>query len=137
MKTSNLIVFGLLLALLASSCSKTISFSSSTIVPAATGQVKIKKDKNRNYGITVDVLNLAEPKMLSPAREAYIVWMEAGRDPVKKLGQIYPSSGLFSKALKGSLKATSIEEPNLVFITAENNTDVQYPSGDVILTTRR
>lgn len=137
MKTSNLIVFGLLLTFLASSCSKTISFSSSTIVPAATGQVKIKKDKNRNYSITVEVLNLAEPKMLSPAKEAYVVWMEAGREPVKKLGQINPSSGLFSKTLKGSLNATSIEEPNHVFITAENNVDVQYPNGDVILTTRR
>jgi hypothetical protein len=137
MKTINLIVFGLMLAFLASSCSRTISFSSSTIVPAATGQVKIKKDKNRNYAITVEVLNLAEPKMLSPAREAYVVWMEAGREPVKKLGQINPSSGLFSKTLKARLNATSIEEPNHVFITAENNIDVQYPNGDVILTTRR
>ncbi|WP_381525568.1 hypothetical protein [Spirosoma soli] len=136
MKTVNSIVFALIMAFVLSSCATKMPFTTSTIAPAATGAVKVKKDKNENFSISVDVFNLAAAKDLTPSRNAYVVWMEAGREPTKNLGQISPSTGLFSKTLKASLNTTSITKPDRVFITAEDRVDIRYPNGEVVLTTR-
>lgn len=133
MKTLNSIAIILISALTLTACSTKMSFLNSTVAPAATGDVKVRKDKNDNYNINVHVRNLAEPKQLTPAKETYIVWMESDRESVKKLGQIKPSS----RALTGSLTATDIGKPTNVFITAEDNADVQYPDGQTVLTTRK
>lgn len=133
MKTIRPLIVLLLTTFILSSCAHKMTFQTSTIVPAATGGIKVKKDKNNNYAITVNVLNLAEPQKLNPSKEAYVVWMENGKDPVKKLGQITTSSGLLSKALKGELTATSVTEPTRVFITAEKGADISYPDGQIVL----
>ena len=138
MKTIQSITLTLGISLLLSSCSTTkMTFVPSSVVPAASGEVKVKKDKNKNYVINVAVLNLADPKKLTPAKASYLVWMESSRNSVKKLGQIDTSSGLLSKAMKGEVSATAVAEPTRVFITAENDVSVQYPAGDVVLTTNR
>jgi hypothetical protein len=110
-----------------------MAFVTSSIVPSATGTVKVKKDKNKNYIINVSVLNLAEPDKLSPSKNTYLVWMRSTGNSAKKLGQLAPSG----KALKGNLSATAVEKPDDVFITAEDNADIDYPKGDVILTTKK
>lgn len=121
-----------LFAFTLNACTTSMNFLTSSVVPAATGSVKTKKDKNNNYTLSIDVRNLAEPKNLTPSKEAYIVWMEDGRNTVKKLGQISPSS----KVLKASLNATSVSEPTRVFISAEDGIDTQNPEGQIILTTK-
>ncbi|MEZ0486852.1 hypothetical protein [Fibrella aquatica] len=136
MKTIQSITAILLLTLILSACGRKMNFINSTIVPGATGQVAVKKDKNNNYVINVDVLNLAEPNRLSPPKDVYVVWMETGRGAAKKLGQINPKSGLLSKARKASLNATSTTDPSRVFITAEDNIDVSYPGGQTVLATQ-
>jgi len=136
MKTTNLIAAFLCLILILTSCGRKMAFTNSSIVPGATGTVDVKKDRNSNYVINVNVLNLAEPKRLSPPKDVYVVWMEAGNESAKKLGQISPSSGLLSKALKASMSATVITEPKRVFITAEDNIDVSFPGGQTVLTTQ-
>lgn len=110
-----------------------MTFTNSTIVPSATGNVTVKKDKNKNYVINVSVQNLADPQKLSPSKSTYLVWTESKNDPVQKLGQITPSG----KALQGSLRATTTSEPTDVFITAEDNPNLQYPDGRIILTTKK
>jgi hypothetical protein len=132
MKTSRLIALSCLFIFTLNACTTSMNFLTSSIVPAATGAVKTKKDKNNNYTLSIDVRNLAEPKSLTPAKEAYIVWMEDSRNAVKKLGQIVPTS----KTLKASLNATSVAEPTRVFITAEDGVDRQNPEGQIILTTK-
>ena len=119
-----------------SSCAKKLTFSTSTVVPAATGNVKIKKDKNDNYSINVSLRNLAPSNKLTPPRETYIVWVETESNGVKNIGQINTSSGLFSKKLKASLSANLPFKPNEIFITAEDNQNVQYPGNLLILTTK-
>lgn len=136
MKTSNLIAAILAIALLLSACGKKLNFVNSSVVPGATGNVDVKKDKNQNYVITVNVLNLAESKRLSPPKDVYVVWMETRDETAKKLGQITPSTGLLSKALKATMSATAITEPKRVFITAEDNIDVSYPGGQTVLSTQ-
>ena len=136
MKTLKSIAFLFFVALTLSACSSSMTFQDSSVVPAASGDVKVKKDKNNNYGITVSVRNLAEPQKLSPSRDVYIVWMQADRDLVKKLGQISVNSGMFNKTLSGELKATETTKPDRVFITAENDAQTMNPSTEVILTTK-
>lgn len=133
MKLIKSIAHVLFIAVALSSCTPKMTFLNSTIAPAATGGVTVKKDKNSNYVLNVSVMNLAEPKQLTPARETYIVWMDSDGSTTKKLGQIAPRS----RALKGELKATSTEKPREVYITAENDATITYPTGDVILTTKR
>ena len=85
-----------------SACSKKISFSKSSIVPAAEGKVKVKKDKNNNYSVSVSVDNLAQPKDLTPSRSTYVVWMETPGNATKNIGQLNTSGGFLSKGRKST-----------------------------------
>ena len=123
----------LLITLGFTACSPKLTFSNSTVTPAATGSIDYKKDKNKNYVVTVDVRNLADPKQLTPAKNTYVVWMDTKESSSQKLGQL----GVHSKSLKGILKATSVSQPSVVYITAEDNGDVGSPSGVTVLTTQK
>lgn len=137
-KTANLLYLfvSLSVMILMSSCARKLTFARSDIAPAATGTVKIKKDNNENYGINVSLQNLAPSDKLNPPRERYIVWVETESNGVKNIGQINTSSGLFSKKLKASLNASLPFKPVNVFITAEDNQNVQYPGNMLILSTQ-
>ncbi len=119
------------------SCATTAkyNFSTSRVVPAAEGTVKVKKDKNNNYNIELQVNRLAEPKRLSPAREMYIVWMETQENGKVNIGQLKTSSGMLSGSLKSSLKTVATFKPTGFFITAEDNANIQYPVGQTVLST--
>ncbi|MEO6327811.1 MAG: hypothetical protein ABIO55_02715 [Ginsengibacter sp.] len=117
------------------SCSKKMMFASSSVVPAAEGSVKYKKDKNKNYHIDLKVLHLANSNKLSPARSTYVVWMETESNGVKNLGQLRSSGSLLSSTLKGSLKAVTPFEPKSFFITAEDDGNISYPGTEVVLKT--
>jgi len=117
-----------------SSCAQKIRFNNSSVVPAAEGTVKIKKDNNKNYSIDIDVIHLADPKRLSPSKELYVVWMETDNTMAKNIGLIKSSSSILSSTLRGAINTVSSVKPTKIFITAEDNADVQSP-GEVILTT--
>lgn len=118
-----------------SSCAKKINFQSSSIVPAARGDVKVKKDKNNNYNIQVSLSNLAEPKRLEPSKSTYVVWMETSDNATKNIGQINSSTGFLSNRLKASFETVSSVKPTKIFLTAEDDASTQYPGTQVILTT--
>lgn len=118
-----------------SSCVTTIPFITSSVVPAATGTVKVKKDSNQNYDIKVKVENLAEVDRLESSKQMYIVWMETERGNVENLGQLNSSSGFMSKKLSASLETVSSFKPVRFFITSEFNQDVHYPGTEEVLTT--
>lgn len=126
-------VLGLLLILTFASCARKITFPTSTVVPAASGYVKIKPTKN-NYSIDLVLRNLAKAKNLMPPRETYVVWAETNNDGIKKLGEMNSSRG-FSRSLKATLAATLAHEPKKIFITAEDDRDVLYPGMQVVLQT--
>jgi hypothetical protein len=130
-----LLALGIIVPLFLQSCAKKYAFELSSIVPAAEGSVVVKKDKNKNYNIHLKVANLADPKRLSPPSDMYIVWMETDHSSSTNIGQLKTSSGMLSKALKSSLTTVSTFKPTAFFITAENNSDIQYPDGEVVLKT--
>lgn len=119
------------------SCARKISFTSSSVVPAARGDVKIKKDDNKNYSIQIHVTNLAEVERLQPARHAYVVWMDTDQQTTKNIGQIKSSSGMLSSKLKASFETVSSFKPVRIFITAEDDADISYPGSQLVLTTER
>lgn len=119
-----------------SSCARKMSFQTSPVVPAAQGTVKIKKDKNKNYNIDLNVMRLASPDRLNPPKDLYVVWMTTVGSDAKNIGQIKTSSSLLSKTLKSSLKTISTTQPTGFFITAENDGNIQYPGEEVVLKTQ-
>ena len=131
-----LIAFAYLLMVSISSCAHKMSFERSPVVPAATGSVKIKKSDNDNYIIDVKTENLAAPDRLTPPRKVYVVWMESDRNAAKNMGMIKSETGLFSSTLKGDMKAAATVKPTGIYITAEDDGNVQYPGSQVVLRTR-
>jgi hypothetical protein len=132
-----LAVFTILLMASFTSCVTKAKFEKSAVVPAAQGTVKVKKDKNKNYSIQLDISNLAESERLTPAKKTYVVWLVSDQSETKNLGQFNSKSGTFSSKLKASFKTVTSNEPVKIFITAEDDATVQYPYGEVILSTER
>src|SRR5687768_13662322 len=103
-----------------SACTSKHAFQSSSVVPAARGNVKVKKDGNKNYVIKVDISNLAEVRRLQPAKEAYVIWMVGDEDVTTNIGQIKSGSTMISSKLKASFQTVSSTKPHRIFITARS-----------------
>ncbi|WP_298121043.1 hypothetical protein [Flavobacterium sp.] len=125
-----LILSVLFLAISLASCSKKTVFNTSSIIPAARGEVKVKEDKNNNYKIELQISYLAEPERLNPPRKTYVVWMKSDDYNAINLGQIVGSSKLHVK-----FETVSSSKPKKIFITAEDDASVQYPSYMIVLET--
>ena len=123
--------------ILISSCTQKISFLTSSVVPAARGTVKVKMDDNKNHTIQIALVNLAEPERLTPPRKMYMVWMETDQGETKNIGRIMTDSGTFSKTLKADFKTVTSFTPVKIFITAEEDANIQSPGWEVILTTAK
>lgn len=117
----------------AGACAPSMNFLASPVVPAATGKVHIKRDKNENYLIKVNVKNLAPADRLSPPQRVYIAWMESDRNTIKKLGLLEPNS----RQLKASLTTSTVVAPSRILVTAEGSPEIQYPGGTEVLVTER
>ena len=117
------------------SCARKIRFDNSSIVPAAQGTVKVKVDNNNNHSIKIDVRHLADPARLTPAKSVYVAWIETDGKGPQNIGQLRTSSGLISNTLKASLEAVSPFKPTRLFITAEDQANIEYPSSYVVLNT--
>lgn len=125
----------LLMILLNTSCSRKINFTNSTIVPAARGTVEIKKDRNNNYAIDIDIKHLAEPDRLPEPRKLYVVWIESSENGLQNIGQLRTSTGLITGTLRASMKAISPFKPKRVIITAEDKANIHSPGDYVVLNT--
>ena len=135
LKNNKRIILLLLLLLSLASCSKKINFLTSPVVPAARGYVKINNDKNKNYVIQIQLLELAEVQRLQPSKQTYVIWMVTEEDVSKNMGQIKSSSGMLSKQLKASFESVSPFKPTKIFITAEDDPSIQFPGTQVVLST--
>jgi hypothetical protein len=119
----------LVMALLASVWAKEFRMkTSSDLVPSAAGKVELDKDRNGNRVAKVRVYHLPDPEKLNPAKNAYVVWIQAkGKDP-ENVGVLK-----VNEDLEGKLEATTPYNKFEVFITAEDNPKPDRPSGPEIL----
>jgi hypothetical protein len=117
------------------SCARKMAFSISSVVPAAQGSVKVKKDKNNNYVIKINITNLAEVKRLTPSKNTYVIWMVTNEGITKNIGQLNSSASFLLKKLTASFETVSSFDPAKIFITAEYDANIQYPGSQVILST--
>ena len=108
-------------------CSSKNAFLSSSVVPAARGYVKVKKDDNENYQIHLDVDYLAESSRLTPPRDTYVVWMETKNNATQNIGQVKTASDIFGGKHKSSLETKSSTKPTKIFLKAEDEAKVQSP----------
>jgi len=116
---------------------KKIGFLSSSIVPAARGYVKVKRDINENFLIQVKISNLAEVNRLQPSKQVYLVWMITDHEITDNIGQINSSTTFLSTKLKASFLKVSVSKPIKIFITAEEDAITQTPNEQIILSTDR
>ena len=114
------------------SCAKKALFLTSSVVPAAQGEVTVTKDKNNNYVIKMQISNLAEVDRLQPPKKSYVVWMEADQGLTRNIGLITSST-----ALNVSFETVATLRPTRIFLTAEEDEGVKYPGSMVVLTTGR
>lgn len=119
------------------SCAKKITFQNSSVVPAAQGQVTVNKDDNKNYVVKIKIDNLAEVKRLEPSKNTYVVWMETDESLIKNIGQIKSDTKFISSKLKASFETVTAFKPEKIFITAEENADVQTPGNFIVLETNK
>jgi len=131
LKNVLLLISSLLIFLTVVSCAKKIMFQTSSVVPAARGEVAVKKDKNNNFRVLVELSYLAEPDRLSPAKNTYVVWMVSDEnDTPINLGQIVSTSKLNVK-----FETVTSSKPKRIFVTAENDASIQYPGNMLVLET--
>jgi hypothetical protein len=113
----------ILMVFFLTSCATYTKFPVSNVAPAANIKVKEKKDKNENTVVSVVANNLASAERLDPSKKVYVVWMTTRDNGVKNLGQL-----MNENAKKSSLEATTAFKPINVFITAEDQGNITYPS---------
>lgn len=109
---------------LMTSCATTAKFPVSSTVPAADITVTKKQDKNNNYVIELTAKNLAEPNRLNPPKNNYSVWIIVENGAIKNMGQLTNQN-----AKKAVLKTVTPFNVKEIFITAENQGNLNYPEG--------
>jgi len=129
-------VFVLVFLFAVDASAKKVKFITSTVTPAARGYVKIKKDKNQNNTIRIQLSNLAEVSRLTPAKLNYIVWMVTEDQLTKNIGKIESSTGFLFKKLRASFETSTPFKPMKIFISAEDDASCQYPGEQIVLTTK-
>ena len=128
-------ISAILILLSFNSCAKKVIFQTSSIVPAARGQVSVKKDNNNNYVVKIKIDNLAEVNRLEPSKKAYVIWMETDNAILKNIGQVKSDTPFMSSKLKAKFETVTAFKPTKIFITAEDDADIQRPGMQLILET--
>ncbi len=98
------------------------------VAPGAEGKVVTSTDRNGNTEMEIQVKHLATPEKLTPAKQAYLVWVQARGKSPELLGILR-----VNEDLQGSLKATTPYKTFDILVSGEDNLKPEVPSGMVIL----
>lgn len=121
--------------LFVTSCSTSVRFANSAVVPSAVGTAKLTKDSNKNLLLILNVRNLVDPSRLTPSKKVYLVWMQTKDQGNKNLGRLVSSEAYFSTERNAKFSAVLTAVPTKIFITAEDSADLQNPGSVTVLVT--
>ena len=108
----------------------TTELASSSRVPGAQGEIRVKDAGNNNTGVQVRVKHLATPAKIESTATTFMVWAK----PLSELGRVQPLGALtVNKDLTGELDATTPLRNFEVFVTAESSSQLQDPRGERLL----
>jgi hypothetical protein len=123
MKTLKLFAFAVLIVII-SSCASTARFPISAITPAADIIVAKTNDRNGNTAIKITAKNLAAVERIEPPKATYVVWIVTEYDGIRNVGMLKSRNSKTAELITVTpFKFTEI------FITAEDQSDLSYPSG--------
>jgi len=128
-KLNQILMITLFVAL--NSCSTSSKFPVSSVTPAADISVKKGIDGQNNYTLEITTENLATADRLNPKGHNYSVWIVTKTNAVKNVGQLNVEN-----AKKTTFKTTTAFDFDEVFITVENQGDLNYPRGIEISRTK-
>jgi hypothetical protein len=107
---------------------KNYHMTASNIVPAATAELQVDKEKNGDVQVELKADHLAKPGRLAPSANTYVVWFqEEGSQP-----QIQGTLRI-GDDLKAELKSTTTLHNFKVLVTAETDSQTKFPSEQVVL----
>ena len=113
--------------LILASCSSKVNFPISNVTPGAEISMKSSKDDNGNTKLTLKAKYLTSPERLTPARSVYIIWLQTKDNGLVNLGKLETDS-----SSKASFETITPYEADEVFITAEDDVALKYPTGQEI-----
>jgi hypothetical protein len=113
--------------LILASCSSKVNFPISNVTPGAEISMKSSKDDNGNTKLSLKAKYLTSPERLTPARSVYIIWLQTKDNGLVNLGKLETDS-----SSKASFETITPYEADEVFITAEDNVAIKYPTGQEI-----
>ena len=96
--------------------------------PAARCTIHLHMGDNGNTELDMKAESLAAPSALTPPKNAYVVWIQPPDGPPQNHGQI-----TIGKDQKAELKTATPYKRFKVFITAEDQAQLQAPEGPTIL----
>ena len=105
-----------------------VQMMAGTAVPGAQATITLKTSDNRNTELDIKAQNLAQPSSLTPAENVYVVWIEPPGQSAQNQGQLRVGQNE-----NGELHTETAFKRFQVFITAEQNAQVQMPSGPKVL----
>lgn len=120
-------LIGIAVVALMTSCATTAKFPVSATVPGAEITASKKQDKNNNYIIEITARNLADPGRLNPPKKNYSVWLVEENGSTRNAGQLSSRGGK-----KTVLEVSTPFNVKEIFITAEEQGNLNYPAGTEI-----
>jgi hypothetical protein len=123
-----MLVCGAVLALAPVGYAKNYHMTASSIVPGATAELQVDKEKNGDIKVELKANHLAKPGRLTPSANSYVVWFQQEGSQPQSQGELR-----IGDDLKGELKSTTTLLDFKVLVTAETDSQTKFPSEQVVL----
>jgi hypothetical protein len=119
---------GAVLALAPTSYAKNYHMTAANIVPGASAELEVAKEKDGNVQVDLKATHLPKPGRLTPSANAYIVWFQQEGSQPQSQGELRAGDDL-----KAELKSTTTLHNFKVLVTAETDSQTRVPSEQVVL----
>ena len=116
------------LALAPAGYAKNYHLTAASIVPGATGELQVAKEKNGNVQVVLKADHLAKPGRLTPSANTYVVWFQEEGSQPQSQGEL-----MIGDNEKAELKSTTMLHNFKVLVTAETDSRTKVPSEQVVL----